>query len=467
MIPAVRARTLAFCLCLCVLGGQAAQAAPPPIKHVFIIWLENENYDSTFGEQTKIPYLAKELPTRGAMLTQYYATGHLSLDNYITVVSGQPPNPQTQADCMFYNEFQPGTIDPEGVALGQGCVYPPTVKTVADQLEERGLTWKGYMDGMKTTCRHPNLNSQDDTQSAEVGDQYAARHNPFMYFHSIIDEPTCAENDVPLERLPADLQSKATTANYNFITPDLCNDGHDEPCVDGRPGGMETANVFLKEWVPKILESPAYKDDGLLVISFDEAEAIPGDGDASSCCGQPIGPNSPNNGGLISGSGGGRIGAVALSPYIRGGTVTATPYNHYAMLRTTEDIFGLPHLAYAGRDGLKPFGDDVFTGSGQVGPGAVGPPTIRVRGVPKHGCTRGFRARVRIKAKGLKRVRARVDKRVVYKKKRKTFRVRVRASRLKRGVHRFRVNVRHAGAPGHSVNHFRTCSGSGAARFAG
>jgi hypothetical protein len=444
----------------CLLGAApAADAALPPVKHLFIVWLENKNYDATFGQDSKAPYLAHDLTQQGAMLTQYYATGHLSLDNYITVVSGQPPNPVTQADCEIYQEFQPGVLDPEGVALGQGCVYPPTVKTIADQLEDKGLRWKGYMDDMKTPCRHPALNAQDDTQSAEVGDQYATRHNPFMYFHSIIDRSTCADNDVPLDRLPNDLKKVATTANYNFITPDLCNDGHDEPCVDDQPGGLVSANAFLKEWVPRITSSPAFKKDGMLVISFDEAEGNPdGSGDASSCCDEPIGPNTPNNGGPVPGSGGGRVGAVVLSRFIRGGTVSAVPYNHYSMLRTSEDIFGLPHLAYAGRPGLAAFGDDVFTDRDNVRPARPPRPRIQVRGVPKHGCTSGFRARVRIRAAELSGVHARLDGKLVYSKARKRFGVRVRGSRLDPGVHRLRVRATQSGGPGaRHVNHFRTC----------
>jgi phosphatidylinositol-3-phosphatase len=440
---------------LCLLGGGAAAAAtPPPVRHVFVLWLENESYASTFGKDTKIPYLGQIAHDKGALLTQYYATGHASLDNYLTVVSGQPPNPVTQADCQTFQEFLPGTLDPNGVALGQGCVYPPAVKTIADQLEGKGLTWKGYMDDMKTTCRHPALNTQDDTQQAEPNDKYATRHNPFVYFHSIIDRSTCADNDVPLDRMPYDLQKVSTTANYSFITPDLCNDGHDEPCVDGNVGGMAQANEFLKQWVPVITSSPAYKKDGMLVISFDEAEGS----DTSSCCGQPIGPNTPNNGGPAPGNGGGRIGAVVLSRFVKPGTVSNVPYNHYAFLRTSEDLFGLDHLAYAAQDGLVPFGADVFTARGNT-PKPARAPRISVKGVPKHGCTDGFRARVRIKGGRLRSVNVRLDGKTIYRKKRKRFSLRVRPSTMHHGVHRLRVRaVAAGGKSARHMNHFRTCA---------
>jgi hypothetical protein len=359
-------------LCLALAGGWIASCGDPPglgterltpgaIRHVFMIVLENKNFDDTFGPDSKAPYLAKTLTELGQLLTEYHATGHLSLDNYISMVSGQGPNVQTQTDCMIYSDFIGlPVLDPNGQAIGQGCVYPPIVKTVADQLEEKSFTWRGYMEDMKTPCRHPPLNALDDTQAAEAGDQYAARHNPFVYFHSIIDDQArCDANVVPLHRLEDDLSDADTTPNYVFITPDLCSDAHDTPCIDGRPGGLVSANQFLLTWVPRILSSPAF-EDGLLIVTFDEAEIEGDNRDASACCNQPVGPNSPLPG--IFGPGGGRIGAVLISPFVKPGTKNDTPYNHYSLLRSVEDLFGLDHLGFAGQAGLRPFGDDVFAG---------------------------------------------------------------------------------------------------------
>jgi phosphatidylinositol-3-phosphatase len=367
-------RRLAVSLALAVglLGASSAAAAAdvPHYKHVFIIVLENEDASATFGPQTEIPYLANTLTSQGAWAKNYYATGHNSLDNYISMVSGQAPNFQTQADCQFYTDFIPVSgpdangqfVNPVG-----GCVYPAGAQNIATQLQGNGYTWKGYMQDMASsapaepsTCRHPKLNSQDGTQSARPGDQYAARHNPFVYFHSIIDSPSCDANDVDLGRLGPDLASEATTPDYAFITPDLCNDGHDEPCIDGQPGGMTQANTFLKGLIPQITSSPAYKDRGLIIVTFDEAESH----DSSACCDEQAGPNllppllTP--GFQTPGPGGGRIGAVLLSNCIQPGTVSAQPYNHYSLLRSVEDNFGLPHLGYAGQAGLRPFGTDLL-----------------------------------------------------------------------------------------------------------
>src|SRR3954454_9451049 len=173
-----------------LLGGllavpSMAGAAQPAIRHVFVIVLENKDYDASFGPQAKSLQLGQVLPSKGVMLTQYYGTAHLSLPNYIAMVSGQGPNPATQSDCQIFQEFLPGTIGADGQAMDAGCVYPSSVKTVADQLTAAGLTWGGYMEDMGTPCRHPALNAPDSTQQATPTDQYAARHNPFVYFHSI------------------------------------------------------------------------------------------------------------------------------------------------------------------------------------------------------------------------------------------------------------------------------------------
>jgi hypothetical protein len=210
---------------------------------------------------------------------------------------------------------------------------------------------------MGGACRHPAVGTQDTTQVARRGDQYATRHNPFVYFHSLLDSGACGRYDVPLTSLPGDLVSAASTPSYSLITPNLCNDGHDSPCVDGHPGGLVGANAFLATWVPRILASAAYRDGGLLAVLFDESDGT----DASACCGEPQFPNTLNNGGLTLGPGGGRTGAVLLSPFIDPGTVDNYGYNHFSLLRSVEDLFGLGHLGFAGMAGLRSLGADAFT----------------------------------------------------------------------------------------------------------
>jgi hypothetical protein len=349
-------------------GSTTGTTTAPAIRHVFVIVLENQSYASTFGDPAADPYLAQTLPSKGALLTQYYATGHVSNDNYVSLVSGQGPNPENQGDCQIYDDFVgtgPTTLD--GQAVGQGCVFPQQVQTIGNQLTENALTWKGYMEDMgndpareATTCGHPALNSQDGTQTPVASDGYVTRHDPFVYFHSIIDDPAyCAAHVVPLTGASTDFAKTSTTPNLSFIVPDLCDDGHDYPCTnEPTPGtsALDDIDRFLSTWVPRITSSPAFKKDGLLVITFDESEGP--QSDASACCNETAGPNTALPG--ITGLGGGRVGAVLLSPFIRPGTVSATPYNHYGLLGSIEDLFGVPRLGYAATTSAT-FGRDVYT----------------------------------------------------------------------------------------------------------
>ncbi|WP_344367569.1 alkaline phosphatase family protein [Arthrobacter humicola] len=334
----------------------AGQGYLPGAKHIFVINVENKGYDETWGPASAAPYLSQTLRGQGVLLNQYYGTAHNSQPNYVAQISGQGPNPQMQADCQTYSPFAEAGTASQGQAVGDGCVFPDTVPTVAGQLTAAGKTWKGYMEDMGTPCRHPALGAVDDTQKARVGDQYAARHNPFVYFAGITGSPDCAKNDVDLTALTKDLTSVATTANLSMITPNLCHDGHDTPCVDGQPGGLASADEWLKQWVPVITSSPAFQEDGVLVITFDESDGP--QSDATACCAATAGPNTPEPG--ITGPGGGRVGSLVISPFTKGGTWSTTPYNHYSLLASIEDSFGLPYLGYAGTPGLNRFGLDVY-----------------------------------------------------------------------------------------------------------
>lgn len=377
-------------LALLAAAALAAVAAPPPpvaaatakprVRHIFVIVLENEGYAATFGNPEADPYLAKTLPAEGALLTNYYATGHASNDNYVSLVSGQPPNAQNQADCPKFDDFTGAVMLSNGVEAGTGCVYPKEVENVGTQLSAHKLPWKAYMQDMgniptreSAACGHPAVGATDETQKAVAGDGYATRHDPFVYFHSVIDEATYCDKHVvalgkPNGEMPAgavrgetglatDLRRAATTPRLAFITPNLCADGHDYPCTNEASGASALADIdsFLETWVPMITSSPAYREGGgLLEIVFDEAA----NSETEACCEEQPGPGSPEPG--ITGPGGGRVGAVLLSPYIKPGTVSSTAYNHYSSLASWESMLGLPRLAYAATV-PSTFGPDVFT----------------------------------------------------------------------------------------------------------
>jgi phosphatidylinositol-3-phosphatase len=401
-----------------------AALAPGKINHVLVIELENEGYAATWGAGSPATYLNGTLRKEGVLLQNYYGIGHNSLDNYIAEVSGQAPTMDTQADCadngFAFANLVPGSPAPNqaadpGQVVGLGCVYPASVPTIASQLNTKYppnphthvAAWRAYEQDMGNTpsrdggtadptggadCGHPAIGAPDTAEFATAQDQYTSRHNPFVWFHSVIDNTAlCDANIVPLGTLGAngtpaptghlahDLKSEATTPRFGFITPNLCNDGHDGTCAGpnstgGNAGGLAGADEFLRAWMPLILDSPAYKHgDMLVVITFDESD-VGGPGSTDACCNEPTGPNTPapGNAGATTDNapGGGQIGALLLnSRYIvRGSTDTAGSYNHYSALRSYEDLLGLTtggadgegHLGFAAASGLAPFGTDVF-----------------------------------------------------------------------------------------------------------
>ncbi len=179
-----------------------------------------------------------------------------------------------------------------------------------------------------------------------------------MYNESVIgNQAYCDAHVLSFQPLLSDLSKASTTPSFSWLSPNLCNDGHDAPCANGDPGGLINIDAFLSMWVPEIMHSPAYKN-GLIFITFDEGT------DSKACCGETSGksPSHPNIAQPgMNGPGGGRVGAVLLSPFIKPGTVSTVNYNHYSMLRSFEDLFGLSHLGDASMPQVKSFGPDVYT----------------------------------------------------------------------------------------------------------
>jgi hypothetical protein len=351
-------------------GGSATKL--PHVKHVFVVMLSDEPYASAFGPASTAPYLAHTLERKGELLVRYYAVAHEQLANGIALVSGQGPTVETAANCPTYADIAPGTAGAEGRVQGHGCVYPRATPTLAGQLQAKHLSWRAYVQGMdeggaaQGACGHPAPGAVDPTSaSAPPAGSYATFRNPFVYFHSLTDAPACAANDVGLDKLSSDLAG-ARAPSFAYVVPDRCHDGNPAPCTPGKPAGMAPADSFLQQVVPKILASRAYKNGGLLAITTDEAPSSGEFADSSSCCGQPRFPNLPPPTGAsaaISPSGGGQVGALLLSPFVKGGGTDQGTYNHFALLRTIEDLFGLSHLGYAGGAEVNSFAVSLFSGS--------------------------------------------------------------------------------------------------------
>ncbi len=351
------------------------EEALPEIEHVFLIVLDGHGFEESFGTASPAPYLAKELPAKGELLSNYYAVAQSGLANEIALLSGQGPTLETAADCPNYTDIVPGTVSVIAEQVeGNGCVYPAATETLPGQLAAAKLTWKGYVEDIadgapegSATCRHPALGGPDADQAPLPGDAFLTWRNPFVYFHSVIDGPECAKADVGLDQLAPDLRKAKTTPNFSYIVPNACHDGSEVPCEPGAVAGLAAAEAFLKTVVPEIEASPAYEENGLIAITFDQAPQAGPTADAGSCCATPAYPNLPPaaetapTGPVKETGGGGRVGMLLLSKYVAPGTIDESGYyNHFSMLRSIEELFGQQPLGYAAEPALSGFDSSVY-----------------------------------------------------------------------------------------------------------
>jgi hypothetical protein len=236
-------------------------------------------------DSSRAPYL-NGLASQYAVATRYYGVTHPSLPNYLAMVAGDTLGvTENCTDC-----FQ-------------------TAPNLADQIDASGRTWRAYLESMPRPCY---VGSTSDGL-------YAQKHNPFIYFTSIRTDPSRCGQIVPLDRLSADLAS-GDVPDLVWIGPNMRSSTHDASVSEG--------DRWLATTVPTVLESPAFQQNGLLVVTYDEGSS------AAGCCGRS--------------RGGGQIVTVLASPLVKTGYRSDTPYNHYSLLRTIEDAWGLDHLKHAG-----------------------------------------------------------------------------------------------------------------------
>ncbi len=335
--------------------------------------LDEQPYATAFGPASPAHYLTGTLEKQGELLVRYYGVAHEGLANGIALLSGQGPTEASASNCPTYSEIAPTGTGPHGQVLGEGCVYPSSTPTLIGQLTAKQLTWKAYIEGMDegsgtpSACAHPASGAADPSASLSAGGTapgYQTWRNPFVYFSSIVGSSACAGHDVGMNGLRHDLAAQVSTPSLSYIAPGPCRDGNPTPCAPGDSSGMVAADSFLKTIVPQILASKAYKENGLLAITIDNAPSSGEYADSSSCCSQPRFSNLPApTATALSAPGGGQVGLLLLSPFIKkGGGLAQEPYNHFSLLATIEQLFGLGKLGYAGLSEVKPFSPSLFSG---------------------------------------------------------------------------------------------------------
>jgi hypothetical protein len=253
----------------------SAASAGAPFGHAVIVLEENADYASVVGDTATMPYLNSLIDSYG-LATQYYSNTHPSIGNYLMLVTGQ----------VLTND--------DGKTPAS---FPVSANNVVRQLAANGKTWKAYAEDLPSV----------GYTGGNTGN-YAVRHVPLAYLTDVQDSATGRERLVPFTQFATDLAS-GNLPNYSFVTPNLCNDAHN--C------GLSVADAWLKANIGPLLTSTPFKDDGVLIIVFDESA------------------NDDTHGG-------GRIAAVFISPKSsKPAYQSTTLYQHQSTLRLMLEGLGI------------------------------------------------------------------------------------------------------------------------------
>lgn len=293
------------------------------------------------------PFL-KKLASAGADMTNYFGVFHPSQTNYLASLAGEI--------CGVTNDTPP--------------THALTQTTLVDLLEEKGVSWKAYMEAYPNEPWNPAWEEphasvqpveQFPAKDAKDLSRYYRKHNAFASYHTIQRDPDRWSKIVSDTQFWKDVASRSLP-EYSWFTPDIWNDGHylynthidTDPRTQLVPqlsawlehvffgnistsdiqGGSQTGlkNLGLNLDIDLLLTDPekAWKQSNvpagtLIVVTFDEA-----DFDAKGYDTSYDGPN--------------QIYTVLLGDMIKPGTVIDTPYNHYSLIRTVQQNFGLESL---------------------------------------------------------------------------------------------------------------------------
>jgi hypothetical protein len=393
--------------------GSPEEEPLPEIKHAFLIVLGENSYESTYGTTAEAPYLSRVLPGKGELIPNYYGVTGGVLANEIALLSGQGPTAETLVNCPNYTAITPGTVSETAEQVeGTGCVYGKEVKSLPTQLEEKGLTWRAYVEDMENggaigqpfRCRKPTLGAPD-SMTPGPGDQYANWRNPVVYFAAIAEGEECEKHDVGYELLTHDLQFKKATPALSLIFPNACHSGGELECEPGAPKGAQGITEELKTLVPAIMASPAYEEGGMILITSAQAPQAGDNADPSGCCLAPSYPNLVAAGiqpapttppsstsetpaatteaaseleeeveptkyteeSVLGTGGGGKVGLLMISPYVEAGKVEEFEYaNHFTLLKSLEKMFGVEPLGYATEETVPTLSPGLFRSAEEV-----------------------------------------------------------------------------------------------------
>ncbi len=316
-------------------AATANDLAVPRYAHVFVIVEENKDYAQII-DSANAPVITRLAKTYGAA-TNFFGEVHPSQANYIALVGGDTFG--IHDDDPFF--CQPHVYNPECSHVEKDAAYANhTVDAphLGTQLDAAGLSWRGYYEDIPAPgSLVPFATAPGGESDGALAALYAAKHSAFLNFRATQLDPRRAEHLVGFDRLDADLASGNLPA-FALVVPNQCNEMHGglgksipADCSFADMSALiQRGDAMVDRMVRKIQASPAWAkpDNVAIVVTWDEDS-----GNKAGCCGSD--PASAAN------FGGGHIATVVITNHGPRGVADPTPYNHYSLLRTLEDAFGI------------------------------------------------------------------------------------------------------------------------------
>ena len=327
-------------------GSAESKDAMPRYAHIFVIIEENHTTDEIIGNPAA-PTFTKLAKTYG-FASNFYALRHPSEPNYVALVGGDTFG--IADDDAFYctpNLKKWGCEKSDRAGYVDHTVVGPNLTT---QLEAKGLSWKGYFQSIpepgSLIYRWP---SATQPVAGQPDSLYAVKHNGFMTFKNVQDDPARASKIVGFDVLDHDVAANTLPA-FAHIVPDQCNDmhglkGHDVPddCSGKTSDGLiGRADKSLDRIVTALMATAMWKsaENNAIVITCDENDDDKTSTHPNGCC-----DSVPGDATI---PGGGWIPTIVITNHGPRAFDDPTPYNHFSLLRTIEDAFGIDsHLRHA------------------------------------------------------------------------------------------------------------------------
>jgi phospholipase C len=304
----------------------------PHYDHVIEIMMENQKYDTIIGNPSA-PRINTLANTYG-LATNYFGVTHPSEPNYVANIGGDFFG--IQDDNPFY--CTPALAATDSLCAGTTVDHTVSALSLADQLTAAGKSWKGYfqnlpyVDPSAVVSSGPNANGPYSFKwPSNSNALYASKHNPFINFTGT---QNALSQMVPDNQLALDLMTRRLP-NYSLVVPDQCNDMHGTGGCSDPASLIQAGDAYVGTTVSEIMASPLWRHgNNAIAVTWDEDDFSDSGQAGTGCCGAD--------------PGGGHVATIVITNHGPRHLTDSTAYNHYSLLRTLEDAFGLTHLAHAG-----------------------------------------------------------------------------------------------------------------------